>query len=340
MSVLAERALTAREWSDILAQPMLDRRYLQTALGQDITDYLSAVLNERNGSQETADAYERILARMAVTFPHKSAGDISKDDIRRVRDSYPPPSRRKVMGAVRSFFKWLYREERIERNVADLIPYPKKQPRKVRQLFTEAEQARLISNGPESGRGLAAEYRDRLCIAILLDSGIRRAELRALTVEDIDPVQNWLIVRRGKGGKSRVVPIASDGRLVKAFRFYMQTPLPKLERRPESADHLLYPFGAGPYGITWVRPEREMSNSAYWYWWEGCLDRAGVKYRSGHVARHTLGSDLTRRSGAERAQVVMGHSSIRTTVDEYGWLQVDDAREGIEARELRHEDTG
>lgn len=337
MSALAEIRLTASEWSDMLAQPMLDLRYRKTELGPDIVDYLSALLNERNGSQETADAYERVLARLAVTFPHKPAGEITKDDLRLVRDSYPAGSRRKVMGALRSFFKWLYREERIARNVADLIPYPKKQPRKVRQLFSEAEQARLISNGPDLTRGPAISYRDRLCIAILLDSGVRRAELLALTVEDIDPVQNWLIVRRGKGGKSRVVPIANDGRLVKAFRFFLQTPIPKLDRRPEPGDHLLYPFGVGPYGLTWVRPERELSNSAYWNWWRGCLDRAGVKYRSGHTARHTLGNEVTRRSGAERAQKIMGHSSIRTTVDEYGWLQVDDAREAIEELEHRRE---
>jgi site-specific recombinase XerD len=337
VSGFAQQLLTAREWSEILAEPMLDRRYLSTPLGPDIADYLRALLNERGGSPETADAYERILARIAVTFPHKTAGDLEKDDLRQIRDTYPPASRRKVMGAIRSFFKWLYREERIDRNVADLIPYPKKQPRKVRHLFSDAEQARLISNGPEAIRGKAIEYRDRLCITILLDAGIRRAELLALCVEDIDPVQNWLIVRHGKGDRSRVVPIAADGRLVKAFRFFMQTPLPRLERTPEPTDHLLYPFGVGPYGITWVKPERELSHSAYWYWWRGCLKRARVSYRSGHTARHTLGNEVTRRSGAERAQKIMGHTSIRTTVDEYGWLQVDDAREAIEKMERDRE---
>lgn len=335
MSALATQVLTAREWSDILAEPMLDRRYLSTELGPEITDYLSALLNERGGSEETADAYERILARLAVTFPHKTAADITKDDLRQLRDSYPAASRRKVVGAFRSFFKWMYVEERIPRDVAALIPYPKKQPRKIRKLFSEVEQARLISNGPQKERGLAIEYRDRLCLAIMLDAGIRRAELRALVVEDVDLMQNWIVVRRGKGGKSRVVPIADDGKLVKAFRFFMQTPLPRLERRPDGTDHLLYPFGYGPQGITWVKPEREMSNSAYWYWWEGCLSRARVKYRSGHTARHTVADDMIRRSGAERTQKVMGHASYRTTVDEYGWLQVDDAREAVEARERR-----
>jgi integrase len=78
-----------------------------------------------------------------------------------------------------------------------------------------------------------------------------------LRVEDIDMVERWIIVRRGKGGKGRVVPVR--GRVVLALEEFMLTTIPKLGREPEPKDFVLYPTGAGPHGPTWANPSRPMA---------------------------------------------------------------------------------
>jgi site-specific recombinase XerD len=57
----------------------------------------------------------------------------------------------------------------------------------------------VFGNDPESEN--SASIRDRLGVLLLLDAGIRASEIRSLHVEDVDMVERWIIVRRGKGGK-------------------------------------------------------------------------------------------------------------------------------------------
>jgi len=321
----------------MLQNPLLDQRYRLTALGPEITAFLGWLENERSASPRTIDDYERTLARVAIHFPTKPAAEFAKDDVRAGRDLFPPGSRHKALATLRSFFSWLEDEDRIPNDPARKITYPQRKARKIHHLFSEAEDARLSANGPETRYGRAIEVRDKACILILLDGLLRAAEVRALRVEDVDLVDRLLIVRHGKGDKERVVPIAADGRLLKALRVFMTTELPKLGRYPQEGDHILYPFGAGPHGITWVRPEQELTYSPYWYWWRGCCERAKVRYRSGHTARHTGATAMIRSSGAERTKKILGHASIRTTDDEYGHLNVEDARDAVERREGERE---
>lgn len=70
--------------------------------------------------------------------------------------------------------------------------------------------------------------------------------------------------------------------------------------------------------------------------WTGVLARAGIPYRNMHVTRHTFATRLIRR-GAKLdnvRQLLMGHSSIQTTADIYGHLDVEDARVGMRLLEI------
>jgi len=53
----------------------------------------------------------------------------------------------------------------------------------------------------------------------------------------VDLIERWVIVRRGKGGKSRVIPIR--GRVIRLFEEFMLTPIPKLDRVPRRQDFIL-----------------------------------------------------------------------------------------------------
>jgi site-specific recombinase XerD len=313
----------------MLREPVRDKRYLETKLGPVVTAYLSWKDNEAGAAARTLDQYERDLARMCVMLANRTIHEITTDDLREVRDSFPRGSRKRVTAAYRDFWRWLYQEGHIDRDPMARVRYPKRESQTVLDVFTAEEEARLVT--------AQDAIRDRLGVSLLLDSGLRAAEIRGLRVEDVDLTERWVIVRRGKGGKGRVVPVR--GRVVLALEEFMLTPIPKLDRAPEPRDFLLYPTGAGPHGPTWSDPTRPMAYSTFWRWWDACCKRAGVRYRKPHTSRHTFATKLIRATGGDLAatQKALGHASIRTTIDVYTHLEVSDVAKAVEAMEQARE---
>ena len=68
---------------------------------------------------------------------------------------------------------------------------------------TEAEYKRLLL-------ACGNHHRDKAVIALLYCTGLRRAELSALTLDDVNLEQQCLLVRKSKSGKPRVVPMSSE----------------------------------------------------------------------------------------------------------------------------------
>ena len=144
----------------------------------------------------------------------------------------------------------------------------------------------------------------------------------------MDLIERWVIVRRGKGGKSRVIPIR--GRVIRLFEEFMLTPIPKLDRVPQRQDFILYPTGSGPYGPTWSDPTRSMAYSTFWRWWERCVRRAEVRYRKPHMSRHSYATKLARASGNLAAvQKALGHGHVQNASCAVGGKGADQIRTGV-----------
>lgn len=173
------------------------------------------------------------------------------------------------------------------------------------------ELARLI-------QGARAE-RDRLIVQVFAYTGIRRAELRALQPGDIDTMNERLVVRRGKGGKQRVVFV------------------------PRAVAQTIADF-AKQHGGTFVFPGRNggamsLRNVNY------ILARVGAQADvrtpnpryvavGPHLLRHSFARNWKRNGGSiESLQKLLGHASVKTTLDCYG---TEDQRE-VEANYRRLE---
>lgn len=104
---------------------------------------------------------------------------------------------------IRAFLRWCEAEELITtpplRNVT--IPKP---PKNILPALTPDEVQRLLAVAPDA-RATATVY-------FLLDAGVRIGEFVALNGEDIDLATGQVIVRMGKGGKTRLVRISSATR--------------------------------------------------------------------------------------------------------------------------------
>ncbi len=112
----------------------------------------------------------------------------------------------KFYRVLNTFFGWLKREELIPDNPVAHLKTPKIGERVV-QALSPNEIDRLLSS---CNRKTYLDCRNRAIVMMLLDSGMRVSELASLNLEDVDTTTGSIIIRRGKGGKERVVRIGSN----------------------------------------------------------------------------------------------------------------------------------
>jgi integrase/recombinase XerD len=108
--------------------------------------------------------------------------------------------------AVRVFFQWLTRQHYLLYNPASELELPRAQQRLPRHVLTVAEVEQVLNAidvHDESGLGI----RDRAMLETLYSTGMRRGELVALALNDVDLERGTLLIRQGKYNKDRVVPI-------------------------------------------------------------------------------------------------------------------------------------
>jgi integrase len=329
-AVLEEPRFTLEEWSRIVSDPIQNMAYLSTQLGTAVADYLSWKRNEDGAAVRTIDSYERVLAQLAVTVPTVGVETLTVEHLRQVRDLRPEGSRHLVTAVYKDFCKWLYEEGRTEAHVAGRLRYPKRQRAPLTDLFTDEEKAAIVA--------AQTSIRDRVCVLLLLRAGIRKGELRNLQVRDVDLVERLILVRRGKGGKSRRVPIR--GSVIRAIDEFLLTPIPLLERDPEPDDYLLYPGrSANQHGTgNAPNPKKPMAESTAHNWWYRCLSAAGVveeKVTSGrrmHTTRHTYATDLGRATGWNfvAVQKNLGHANVGITIDTYTQFAYEDQETAVD----------
>lgn len=84
-------------------------------------------------------------------------------------------------------------------------------------VLTEEQLAAVLATC--SGRGFEA-LRNRALILLLMDSGLRRFELSALDVDDVDLLERTVLVRHGKGDKPRISVIGTETAV--AIRNYLK----------------------------------------------------------------------------------------------------------------------
>ena len=103
--------------------------------------------------------------------------------------------------AVKEYFKFLYRNELIERNPADWLEAPAVKNREKSAL--EASDVRAMVNA-------ATNERNKAIIMMLAQTGLRIHELANITLEQYESRVNNMLVIRGKGDKDRLVGLSDE----------------------------------------------------------------------------------------------------------------------------------
>jgi integrase/recombinase XerC len=122
------------------------------------------------------------------------------------RDHKPATIRRKL-ASLRSLFRFLSREHRIERDPARLLRLPR-MPKTIPEVPNTEVTNALVDGTLREDLARPFPIRDRLLLELLYGCGLRISEAVGMNLDDFDQGERWARVR-GKGRKERQVPYGS-----------------------------------------------------------------------------------------------------------------------------------
>ncbi len=185
-----------------------------------------------------------------------------------------------------------------------------KRQNKPSEFTLSKREVRQLVNG-------APTFLYRCIIKMFVQTGIRRFELAALDLRDIDMKRRHLHIRNGKGGKERTVIITED----------LLTDLKHLVGSRKTGPIFMSNRG-GAYSLRAVNKIVTQVGTA-----------AAVEHPDPtktnitcHLLRHTFArqwkKDPTR--SRESLSKILGHASLATTEDEYGTETIQDVQENYD----------
>ena len=264
-------------------------------------NYLSFLDTEKNASPHTVKNYGVDLREFSQVLQKKMPEEITYLEIRSFlavlkEKDYSKSTISRKLACVRSFFKYLVRENVLKTNPAAGIATPKREKRLPQFLDPQEVTHLLGAPSPDTWEG----KRDRAILELFYSSGLRVSELVGLNHDDVDFFSELVRVR-GKGKKERIVPIGSIA--LKAIQAYVQHHPPK--EKDSAQKKALYLNRSG--GRLTDRSVRRMMLK---YGRKIALK----KEVSPHMLRHSFATHMLDRGADLRSvQELLGHENLSTT---------------------------
>ena len=282
------------------------------AAASAVDEFLAEVSTQRRLSPHTSTAYARDLRRLAEFAGAKALPELTPPDIRRFvgrlhAGGLAPASIARTLSAWRSFFQWLSDRGDARANPVVGIRGPKRAKRLPKAL--SADQAvSLAAHLPDDS--LLAR-RDHAIVELLYSSGLRLSELTSLDWRYFHAAggqpasESWIDLDgaeatvRGKGSKTRTIPIGAPAREALARWLAVRMTIPGCTERALFVS---------------ARGERLAARSV-----QARLAQLARRLGLGvhvhpHMLRHSFASHLLQSSGDLRAvQELLGHANIATT---------------------------
>ena len=235
----------------------------------DLRKRMLEELQRRNYSPTTIRYYLRVVENFARHFG-KRPDRLTQDQIREYQVFLLQERKLQAstvglhIAALRFFFVKTLRRPYLQLD----LPSPKR-PKRLPTVLSQEEVARLI----ESANNLL----DYAMLMTLYATGVRRAELSRLKVEDIDSQRMIVHIRQGKGNRDRDVPLTP--KLLKTLREYWQWMKPKTYLFPGMVNN-------------W-RADKPLTPKCVWLAVQDAAKRASITKRvSPHTLRHSFATHL------------------------------------------------
>ncbi|HDQ14792.1 MAG TPA: tyrosine recombinase XerC [Sediminispirochaeta sp.] len=273
-------------------------------LSEAVKAYLEYLGSGRGLSVNSVLAYGKDLNKFEEFIRRREFGweRLSPTEVRGFlgelrRSGLSDASMRRVLSAVKGFFRYAVKFELVSYSPFESIKGKKKNSR-LPEVLSELEIRRVLENPDLSYQGL----RDRAILELLYSTGCRVSELTALNLRDINRNKKSIRVR-GKGGKERYVFVGEPA--AEALSTYLPLRERHVQGRNPDARLALFLNMRGerlsPRGVSLI-VEKHVRESG--------ID----KKVSPHTFRHSFATHLL-NNGAEirLVQEMLGHAGISTT---------------------------
>lgn len=267
-----------------------------------IDRYLEYINIEKRYSPNTIISYRKDLEDFAkFLLDTESIENLQKADKKMVRNfiihlNNQKLSKRSInrkISTLKSFYNFLLRISEIKASPLEGISMLKFYAEK--QIpFSEEEMKHLLLILEEA----QVELLDKLIIEVLYQTGMRRAELCNLPLENVNFSRNEIVII-GKGNKERIVPISPD--LSNVLKIYY------LEHRKPTAEAERYFFVSSK--------GKKITEKFVYLMVTSYLSQVSLKEKkSPHILRHSFATHVL-NGGAEISKVkkIMGHASLAST---------------------------
>jgi integrase/recombinase XerD len=234
-------------------------------------------------------------------------------------------SRHKIMGNIKTFFRFLNKSGRIHYDPAAALELPRKPQYLPRAILSVDETGKLLAL-PDLQTPIG--IRNRAIMELLYSAGLRNEEVTLLDVNDIDLAGRTALIH-GKGGKDAVVPFGRQA--AHAVEHYIHfardqlvnaigTGRPVSERRKREDDGR-HPLFVTAQGVRMMIAT--VTHMVKYY-----SHKPGItKPITPHCLRHTCATHLLRNGADVRhIQQLLRHSSINST-QIYTRVAIEDLKE-------------
>ncbi len=253
---------------------------------------------EKNSSLHTVLNYKIDLDRFAGFLQGKNIESVDYLFIRQFladlrKSNLSRASIARILSALRSFFKFLVRENLIAINPVLAVSTPKKDKR-LPKFMQEEEAARLLE---APGNGIMG-LRDKAIMETLYSTGMRVSELVGMNTENFDFIGGVIKVC-GKGKKQRLTPIGKKAST--AIKDYLH-----ISKDMRGGDERAVFLNKNRKRLT----DRSVRRIINFYIKKICYK----ENISPHTLRHSFATHLLNRGADLRSvQELLGHESLSTT---------------------------
>jgi integrase/recombinase XerD len=201
------------------------------------------------------------------------------------------------LAPLKTFFKWLTRENHIPYNPASELQLPRQPKHLPRHILSVQEVEAILA---EADASTPQTLRDRAMLETLYSTGLRRMELPGLALYDVDLTRRIVMVREGKGRRDRVIPIG-----VRACAWVEKY---LTESRPQLLVAEVEALFVNDYGEP-VTPEFLATKVKRYLLFAG-IDKPGAT----HLFRHAMATHMLDNGADTRfIQAMLGHADLATT---------------------------
>lgn len=260
---------------------------------------------EKNYSQYTIEHYQHDISDFFMFMSEQAISDLTKVEYQDVRIYLTNLFERKMsrksvarkISSLRSFFKFLLREEIVAENPFALVSIPKAQ-KKLPEFFYEEEMKQLF-DACESSTPLG--QRNRALLELLYATGIRVSECSQIRLKDLDMHLSTVLVR-GKGSKERYVPFGSFAQ--DAIDTYINHGRKELLANGNMQENLFLNARGGPLTARGIRTILDR-----------IIEKSSLTGKiHPHMLRHTFATHLMANGADMRTvQELLGHAFLSST---------------------------